>query len=134
MAATDSGFGVTITFDSGFFAEITNVTTPDMNRDPIETTHSTTTGGKRTFIPSDLVDHGQFNVDLNFDPDDEPPIDSAAETVTITFPTPVGGSSGATWQFTGFMTNYGGAVPIDDRMTASATVKVSGDITYTSSS
>ncbi len=134
MAATDVGFGITLTFSSGFFAEITNVD-GSMSRDPVDTTHSTTTGGYKTFIPSDLIDHGEVEVELHFDPDVGTgiPIDGAAETVTITFPTPVGGSSGATWAASGFLTNFSFSAPIDDKMTANATLKLSGDITYVDS-
>lgn len=119
----DTFFGGSITFSSSFFAEILSVTIPEMTRDAIETTHAGTTGGKRTFIPSDLEDMGEFTVELNLDETTKPPIDSAAETVTITF------ASGTTWSFTGFMTSAGGSGPIDDRMTGSYTVKISGDVT-----
>lgn len=127
----DEGYGVAITFDSGFFGEINNVEGPSMSREAIDTSHAGTTGGFRTFQPSDLVDHGEVEVTIAFDPDQEPPIDQAAETVTITYPIPSGMSSGATWQFSGFMTGATPTVPFDDKMTMSATLKVSGDITYT---
>lgn len=123
--AVDTGYGITITFSSGFFAQIIGVTPPGSSREAIDTSHTETTGGDMTFIPSDLIDNGELQVELNFNPGTTPPIDSAAETVTITF------ASGTTWAFTGFMTNYEPDAPIDDRMTASCTVKVSGAITIT---
>lgn len=127
----DAGTGVTITFSSGFCAEIRNVDPPRMNRPALETTHSTTSGGKRTFIPSDLTDMGEASVDLLFNPSTDPPIDAVAETVTITYPIPSGGMTAATWAFSGFMTDYSPSVPYDDIMTATATLKVSGDVTVT---
>lgn len=130
MAATDVGFGISITFSSGFFAEIIDVSWSGMTREPVETTHSGTTGGFATFIPSDIIDHGEITVTINFDPDTDPPIDSAAETCTITFPTPAGGSTGATWAASAFMTGASQAFPIGDRMTQDLTLKVSGDVTY----
>lgn len=121
----DLGFGIAITFQTGFFAEIRNVDGPSMSRDAVETSHATTTDGRRTFVPSDLIDLGEVEVDLIFDPDEEPPIDAAAETVTITYP------NGATWAFSGFLTNFTPTAPYDDLMTASATLKCTGDLTHT---
>ena len=123
MAAT--GYGITITFASGFLAEITDTTPPEMSREAIDTSHTATPNGAMTFIPSDLIDYGECQVELNFDESESPPITSDAEAVTITFP------SGTTWSFSGFLTNYSAAAPIDDRMTATATIKVSGAITIT---
>lgn len=124
MAAT--GFGITITFGtSGFSGEIIDTTPPEMTRESIETSHTETANNRKTFIPADLGDDGELSFDINFDPDVDPPIDGAAETITITF------ASGATWAFSGFMTGYAPAAPIDDRMTATVTVKVSGVITIT---
>ena len=127
----DSGFGVSITFSSTFFAEILSVNPPSLSRAPIETTHSSTTNGRATFIPSDIIDNGEIEVEMGFIPGTEPPIGSAAETITITYPTPAGGMTGATAAFSGFLTSFTPTVPIDDRMTARATIKVSGAITYT---
>lgn len=121
----DTGFGITITFDSGFLAEIIDVTLPEQTREPIDTTHTTTTNGIMTFMPSDLIDSGELQVELNFDETASPPIDSAAETCTITF------GSATTWAASAFMTSYAPSAPIDDRMTASCTIKFSGAITIT---
>lgn len=121
MART--GYGITITFASGFLAEIIDTTPPEMSRESIDTSHTTTPDGAMTFMPSDLIDYGEAQCELNFDEAASPPIDEDAETVVINFP------SGATWTFEGFMTNYAPSAPIDDRMTASVTIKVSGKIT-----
>lgn len=131
MAATDSGYGIAITFSSGFFAEILNVDWSGMSREAIDTSHATTTNGWMTFIPAGLQDPGELSVEINFDPDDTPPIDGAAETVTVTFPTPVGGMTGATWAASGFMTSFEPSAPIDDRMTATSSIKFSGAVTFT---
>ena len=36
-----------------------------------------------------------------------------------------------TWEFDGALSNYGGEAPIDDKMTATATIAISGKITRT---
>ena len=131
----DSGHGVSITFQSGFFGEITNVSHSGISRQPLETTNSSV-ATYRTFIPADLVDYGSLSVDLLFDPNDTPPITNAAENVTITFPTPSGGSAGATLVFSGFLTEFTYTVPAAQEegiMTASATIKATGSPTWTDS-
>ena len=129
MAATDLGAGVAITFSSGFFAEILSVDGPTITRDAVETSHSTTTA--KTFLPSKMFDSGELTVEMNFDADAEPPIDGdAAETCTLTLPTPTGGMTGATIVGSAFMTGYTPSIPIEDRMTATATLKYSGDLTW----
>lgn len=123
--AADTGFGITITFASGFFAQIRNVDGPDMSREAINTSHAGTTGGYMTKILADLADGGTIDVDLIFDPDEDPPIDSAAEPVTIAYP------NTATWAFSGGLTNFRPTAPYDDLMTATATLTVCGAITVT---
>lgn len=122
--ATDVGTGTTIGFGtSSFTAEITNVGLDGITRPSIDTSHMSST--ERTFIPGDLVDHGSVQVDINFDPDDQPPIAGAAETVTITFP------SGATLVGSAFCTDWSAAVPLEEKMTASFTLKWADEPTWT---
>lgn len=124
-----TGNGVTIAFGtSSFTAEIVSFTPPGWSRESIETSHAGTTDAK-TFMPADLVDYGELSMTIHFNPDLEPPVDGAAETITITF---AGG--GATWAFSGFMTAYepGDADGVgDEKIEADITVKVSGAITVT---
>lgn len=119
----DTGFGITLTFASGFAAEIIDCTPPEMTRDEIETTHTATPNGAKTYIMSDLIDYGECSVDLNFDETEEPPIDQDFEACVLTF------GSGTTWSFSGALKSYAPTAPIDDRMTATAVLKVSGGIT-----
>lgn len=127
----DTGFGTTITFSSGFLAEIRNITGPSMSREFIDTSHAGTTGGYRTYIPQDLADGGELEVEMLFDPDSDPPIDGAAEAVTITWPMPSGGTTAATWAFQGALVGFDVTAPYDDLMTATARLKVLGEITVT---
>ena len=121
----DIGTGITIAFGtSGFSAEILDVTPPEATRESIDVSHQGTTTAK-IFTPSDLYDPGGLTFDFHFNPDTDPPIDQAAETITITFP------AGATWVFDGFMTNYAPSAPFEGKMTGSATVKASDDIAIT---
>lgn len=127
----DEGFGTTITFQSGFCAEILDVSWDGIERNAIDTSHMTTVDGWMTFLLSDLKDPGELTVELQFDPDESPPITAAAETVTVTFPIPAGGSVAATWACSGGLTSMGIAVPHNDKMTASCKLKFSGAPTFT---
>ncbi len=121
----DIGTGITIGFGtSAFAAEITDITGPGLERESVETTHQGTEDA-RTHAPVDLFDAGELGFDIHFNPDTDPPIDQPEETITITWP------SGATWVFQGFMTGYEPATPLEDKMTGSVTIKITGDITIT---
>ena len=119
----DSGFGVTITFESGFFAEIRSVNWSGISRAPLDTTHSGTSSGNMTFIPSDLKDPGTLEVELLFDPTDDVPMSGNAATVTCAWP-------GGSWSCSGFLTEFSATAPHDDIMTATASIKFSGAINY----
>lgn len=116
------GTGTTITFATGFCAEILNVSHDGISRKAIDTTHMGTTGGM-TFTPGALYDPGGLRVSLAFAPGANPPIDQAVETITVTFP------DGETESFDGFLTDFAWTDPLEDRMTADATIKATGDIT-----
>lgn len=122
------GTGITIAFQSGFFAEILDVKGPSAAREAIQTSHMGTTNA-HTFVPADLVDWGELVVELAFDPAKDPntAMTAAAESITMTFPD----SGAAKWVFSGFMTGYEPSIPFEDRCTCTATIKVSGKPTVT---
>lgn len=122
---TATGFGIFITFENGFFAEIIDITLPEQVREAIATTHTQTANGDATFIPAEVVDNGELGVDIAFHPDKTVPIKQPVGPVVVNFP------SGTTWNFDGFMTNHAPTAPMDDRMTASCKVKVTGGILIT---
>lgn len=124
----------TITFSSGFAAQIIDWSWDGIERAAIDTSHQglalagSGKFGNKTFIPSRLNDPGSITVNLNFNPDTLPPIEGAAETFTLA----VGDSSTqATWAGSAFMTGFTCTGPLEDRMTASLTVKFSGNVTRT---
>ena len=127
MAAT-VGTGVAITFQSSLLAEPLNVAWTGISRPSIDTTSHATTSA-RTFSPGDLVDWGELEVELNFVPGTTiaTAIASAAETVTVTFPD----TGTATWACSGFMTGFEIQAPVEDRLTATATIKFTGAPTIT---
>ena len=127
-AAVDTGTGITVVFaTSAFTAQLTEVTPFSAEREAIGTTHLGTTAtpsgdfGAMTSIPADLTKAGQLSIKGHFNPDTLPPIEEAAETVTITF------GSGATLIFTGFMVSYTpGGFTFNQKMEFDAVVEISG--------
>ena len=132
--AAGNAVGSTITFSSGFFAQITDIQWSGIKRNAIETTHFGTAlagankFGNRTFIVSKLNDPGELKVKFNFNPDTLPPIEGAAETVTVSV---AGSATPATWAGSGFMTDLEVSMPMDGVMEATATLKFSGNVTRT---
>jgi hypothetical protein len=118
------GTGTSISYATGFFAEILDVSPPGASRESIQTSHMGTTVA-HTFLPGDLVDWGELVVEMAFIASTAIPIDNAAEAIVISFPD----SASSTWTFNGFMTGFEASVPLEERMTATATVKVTGDVT-----
>ena len=127
MTAT-VGTGATITFNTGFFAEMISISADDWSRESIDSTHLGTTTA-RTFLPSTLYDPGTLTVEMLMVPGTTPvtPMTAAAETVTVTFPD----SGAATYAASGFMTVFSYGIPLEDRITATATIKFTGAITVT---
>ena len=137
MPLTDIGTGATITFGtSSWSATVMAINGNDISRVSIQTSHLST-ASYHTKIPGDLVDPGNLELELNFDADNvttnQPPYNQAAETVTVTFPIPATSTNvaGAKMAASGFMTNFSYGVPLEDKMTANATIELSGVITWT---
>jgi hypothetical protein len=132
--SVDVGFGSSITFDSGFFACFRTVSWRNISRVSIDTSCNSTSNGAMTFMPSDLENPGELEVELLLNPKEVPPYTTAAETCTLTFPVAAGNTTATTWAASAFLTNYEITNPYNDLMTARATLKFSGAITITAGS
>jgi len=125
----DKGFGLAVTFDTNFLAAIDSLQHTGLQRAAVPVTTYATTGG-RQYEPGEVYEPGQLECELLFDPDDTPSLLAlgTSETVTVTY-TNAGAS---TWAANGFMTDFsivGGDG--DERVRASCTIKLSGNITVT---
>lgn len=130
------GFGCAIAFQSGFLAAIREVDDSGQKRNAHETTNDATPVSSghahRTFIPSKLIDQGELKITLLYNPNGPaPPIDKAAETITVTLPIPIGGNTAGTIVGSGFLTESGIKIPYDNLMMQDVTLKKSGQWTYT---
>ena len=128
--ATDIGFATTFGKVAGgdytAFAEVTELTAPELSRDSVDFTHFGSPDRHREFKPG-LSDAGEVAITYNLIPGlaDDAVIaahlaTNAVEPWRIVFP------NGAKLDFNGFATRHGRATPMDDKMTGSATFKVSG--------
>lgn len=134
----DNGTGTTIVFaTSAFLAAITKISAKGANRKSLEFTKMTST--VREFKPSDLVDYGEIEIDMQWDTKQAtaniPPIAGVLETVTITLPIPSGLTNGATIAGSAFVVSFDGPdSPLEDVMTAKVTLKWAGAVTYAAAS
>lgn len=114
-------------------AEVTNITPPGWARDTVDASHEQSPGAHREFIAG-LADAGEVSMDINYVPggaaaaalEAEKALtgSSAAINRRITFP------DGSYMTFTGILTAFEPDAPIDDKMSASLTFKVSGVPTF----
>jgi predicted secreted protein len=106
--------------------EVTNITPPSDAVDAVDATHMQSPGRTREFIAG-LSDPGECSIEQNFVPGSDAEVRlraiKAAGTRAkwrITWPNAV------SWRFTGFITGIEATAPVDDKMAATVTIKVTG--------
>lgn len=109
--------------------EVTNNTPPGWSRDTVDASHEQSPGAHREFIAG-LADGGEVSLDLNFVPGGAAAASLEAEKALtgssalinrrITFP------DGSYQSFAAILTGVELDSPLDDKMSASVTFKVSG--------
>lgn len=112
-------------------AEVTSITLPSAVVDQIDATHMQSPNRTREFIAG-LIDPGECTFDMNFVPgstaDDRLhellalPVTDNRRSCRVEF------VNGVTWTFDAVLTNYEPTAPVDDKMTASVTFKVTGSL------
>ena len=112
-------------------AEVYDISGPSFALDPIEVTHHTSTDGWREFVGG-LLDGGEVTFSINFAPAGathsyssgliEDMVDRTVRNFQLIFP-----DVGATeWEFAALVTAFEPKEPIDDRLSADVTLKISG--------
>ena len=112
-------------------AEVTSITWPGYARDAVEATHLNSDNQFREFIPG-LMDAGEVSIEMNFIPSASDVI-LAAMTASTVGQFKITAPSGVNVVFKAIVTSYQPQSPVDDRMTASATFKVTGQPTWSAS-
>ncbi len=119
------GTGTTVVFGtSAFSANLLSLTGPNEERVSVDATHMAST--TMEFIPGELVDGGDADLELEFDGAFAPPISGATETITIDYG---GEGTGKKYTFSAFITAVSPTIPLEDRMTATVSLKVTGAVT-----
>ncbi len=105
-------------------AEVTSLSLPSPTRDSIDVSHFLSPDSYREFIPG-LIDAGEVTLEINYVPGSSTTalllaeIEAQPGNKQIVFPL------GEILTFTAFCTGFEGEAPIDDKMSASVTYKVS---------
>jgi len=119
-------------------AQVRDISGPSMSADAVEVT-ARDTNKWRTFTPG-LRDGGEVTFDLIYDPNLAS--HSASDTTTglvyfllngvaKTFRLVMSQSGGDYFQFSGIVTAFTPESPLEDAMTASCTIKISGVVSFT---
>lgn len=111
-------------------AEVTNIDFMDVSADDLDVTSHDSEDAWREFLAG-LKDGGELSMDLNFDPSIHANLLSlvgVTRNMQVTFPTGVDEKV----EFEGYIKSLSGSAPVDDKLSASASVKVSGPVTITS--
>lgn len=102
----------------------------------VDTSHLGTTTA-RSKIMGDLKDFGTMEVEFHVDPDKLDTLDTAlgvSQTMTFTFKTVTGETSGATMAGSGAISEHNFTVPLEDKMVGNYTIAWLGDVTFTDAS
>ena len=138
--ATDAAIGYGASFKRGDGAspevftalgEVTAINGFELSKDTVDATHMGSPDRYREFI-SGLRDGGEVSVELNFVPDG-----TAITNAFTDFDADVARNYQIVWadtsdfEFSGICTGISTAVPVDDKMSATFTYKVTGKPTFT---
>ena len=111
--------------------ELINITPGEATADRVEVTHMNSPDRRREYI-SGMIDSGEASFEINWSPGNATDLlirelftSGDVRTHQIEFP------NGVTVDYDATIIGFSKAVPIDDRMTATVTVAVSGAETWT---
>lgn len=125
MAATGIGHACTITLGGGTdFARVENIEWGGVEVGAIETTYMALGAGGQTFLPEGNYNPGELTVTYQVDDAVGPPVMDGLEAIILTF------ADMETYTANGFLTSYSLSAPDKGAVMATATIKVSGDITW----
>jgi len=110
---------------------------PELARDAVDISTMDSTSKYREFLPA-MLDSGEITIEINYDGTAlgtanllQSYIGSNATAIVIRFGDHTTPSSESHWDCLGMITGLGNAIPFDDKVTQSVTIKLSGVATYT---
>lgn len=137
MPAGMIGYGSTVRIGRGTaptFTEldlIGDLELPDEQIDEVEVTHMKSPSRRRQFIAG-LIDSGELSIPMNYIPDSPTDtllkeIRASGEDIILEITL---GADGTPERFAAFLKGYARTAPIDDKMTAEATFRISAQIEF----
>lgn len=109
--------------------EITNITPPNFQTDDVDVTHMQSPNRTREFTPG-LVDPGEAGFEMNWIPGGATDIiilglkrDATVVSWKMEW------YNATTWEFTGYVKGYETSAEVEGKMSATVTIRVTGDIT-----
>lgn len=112
---------------------ITSIELSGTARPSIKTSHLETSTWD-SFIPGDLTDPGEISFEGHFDTQDPltavPPFATAASAFVLKFPIASGDSTAARVEGSAFLVDFSQSIPLEDVVTCSGTLKLTGSLTY----
>ena len=126
----NEGTGATITFaTSAFAAKVLGITIDGVTRSDIEDWDLASLSDKSQ--PGKVRQFGTVTVEMEFDLNTEPPINAAAETITITQAIKSNEQTAAKLEGDGYINAYTGGFPWNERKTGTYTIKWTDGFTVT---
>lgn len=124
------GYGSKYIIDGTEVGEVIEITPGEATTERVQATHMQSPGRRHEYIPG-MIDSGEASFQINWIPGNATDTllrgllaSGAIEEHTIVFP------NGVTVTFDAAVTGFSKVLPIEDRMTATVTVAVSGDETW----
>ena len=138
MSEAISGFGTKLKMGDGAspevfsdIAAVSKVGGPGVSLDTIDVTADDSPGGYKEYAAG-LLDAGEIKLELNFLPANASQAglltaltSRAAKNFKLVFPD----TANTTWSFSAFVTNFEPDAPVDGKLAASVTLKITGQPT-----
>lgn len=130
------GYGTqfAISIDSGTtytnLANVTSITPPSKSADIIDVTHMESPDQTREFLGG-MINPGECSLEIDFDPSSATDVLLTGLDPQLKYPCRITFRNGTVWDFTGFLTAYEPEIPVDDKMTATVTFKITAPVVPT---
>ena len=126
-----AAFGIQLLKGTVPIANINDLSGPGLTLDPIDTTTHDNSSAWRTFVGG-LLDAGEISLEIDYVPtaashgNTSGLVNSLSGRSTASYSMKFPDSATTTWTFTALVTSFEPQAPVDDKLTASVTMKLTG--------
>jgi hypothetical protein len=128
VSAATAGYGCVFKRGATAIAEVVNISGPGLKLDTIDVTNMGSPNATREFIAG-LLDGGEVTLEINFLPADATQkslITDLTSRTKTTYSIVWSDTAPTTWTFTALVTGYEPGGKVDDKLSATVTLKISG--------